>query len=195
MGNSQQVANPTNDINTAATLYGGVDAFMDVAGTAPGAMQAASPFMSGFGGGLAAFGLGWDIADIADNGLNADNGLSATGNALGVGSTVATLAGSTAAPVLAAGSAGLAVGGLMNNLADSDYNLLQDEQGRGTDDRWIDSYIESVNDRGGDPTSLGNIAMGGLVGTAGQLVDVGAGAAGMIGAGAGAVWSAVTGPW
>lgn len=189
----KQVSNPTNDINTAATLYGGVDAAMDVAGTAPGVMKSASPFMSGFGGGLAAFGLGWDAADIATNGLNVDNGLSATGNALGVGSTIATAAGATtAAPLLAAGSAGLAIGGAMNSVADSDYNFLKDEQGRGTDDRWQQAIIDNAIANGEDPASTWNIIKGGTVGTAGQIIDAGAGALGAVGSGLSSVWNWAT---
>ena len=199
MGNSQQVSNPTNDANTAITLYGALDAGLDVAGNQPGWMGAASGALGAVGGGLAAFGLGWDIADIATNGLGVDNGLSAAGNAMGTGSFLASVGafgtGATAtaaAPLLAAGAGGLAVGGIMNSIADSDYNLFQDEQGRGTDDRWQQAIIDNAIANGEDPSSLGNVVLGGLAGTAGQLVDVAGGIGGGIAAGASAAWSAVT---
>jgi hypothetical protein len=78
-------------------------------------------------------------------------------------------------------AAGVAIGNGMNAIADSETNLFHDEQGRGTDDRWQDSYIESVRERGGDPTSIGNIIAGGTLGTVGQLADVAGGVLGGIG--------------
>lgn len=201
-----------NDVaNNGATLFGAADAgvqvlehsifnlFDDAANGARGlfspAGSAAADAASGLpgskllghaGGALAALGLANDVHDMTQNGINVDNGLSATGNGLGLGAWAAGTFGAAgggaatvAAPLMAAGAGGLAVGGLMNRIADSSYAM--DEHGQGTDDRWQQSIIDDAIANGEDPTSTWNIIKGGAAGTAGQLVDTARGIGNWVG--------------
>jgi hypothetical protein len=150
----------------------------DVAGMSSGVPGSSA--LGHAGGAFAALGLANDVHDMTQNGVNVDNGMSATGNALGVGSYAAGTFGAAggtaatvAAPLMAAAAGGLAVGGVMNSIADSEYAL--DENGMGTDDHWQDSIIEDAIANGEDPTSVWNIAKGTAAGTVGQIADVGRG--------------------
>ena len=125
--------------------------------------------------GLGYGGAGTTAATIA--GATTAGGAGGAGLGLGTG-----VAAAGALPVMATVGAGLAagvaIGNGMNSLADSDYNVFQDEQGRGSDDRAIDSHIAQAVARGEDPTSFKNVAIGGLKGMGGQLKDVAGGAYG-----------------
>jgi hypothetical protein len=141
-------------------------------------------------GGIGTAALGANIATgLGATGTVASSITTATTAGVATGSAGAGLATSVgtagALPVAAAIGGGLAagvtIGNGMNALADSDYNIYQDEEGRGTDDRNIDSYIESVRAEGGDPTEWQHVLAGGALGTLGQVKDVAGGAMGFIG--------------
>lgn len=185
----------TTPLNAGNPLTGATKHADDIVGLGG---NTASKFLGHAGGALAGLGLANDIYDMTQNGFTVDNTMSGAGNALGVGSWAAGTFGAAggglstvAAPLMAAGAGGLAIGGLMNSIADSKYAL--DENGQGTDDRWQQGIIDRAIANGEDPSSFGNVVLGGLAGTAGQIVDVGKGIGGALGAAGSAVWSAVTG--
>ncbi len=132
-----------------------------------------------------AYGMGKAGADMAQNGVNIQNGADMAFNAAGttagaIGLSGATGAASTvAAPLLGAAAAGYGVGGVINSIADSEYAV--DENGQGTDDRLQQQVIDEAIARGEDPTSLANIAKGTLYGTAGQIWDAGRAATNWVG--------------
>ena len=67
--------------NTLVTEVGVADAALAAGGGGLG-----GSWLGPLGGALAAVGLAQDVGDISEQGLNADNGLSAAGNAMGLGS-------------------------------------------------------------------------------------------------------------
>jgi hypothetical protein len=185
-----------NEANNAATLYGGADAMTKVIehgmGTSFGmtSQQAAnsarglpgSGALGHVGGALAALGLANDIHDMTQNGINADNGISATSNALGVGAwgagafgAAGGTAATVAAPLMAAGAAGLTLGSASNSFMSDMGWLGQNSDGTGRS--WSDMAGDwgAAADEWAGGGTLGTVAgvgatlAGSLVGTAGTI--------------------------
>jgi hypothetical protein len=164
-----------DDANNAVTVFGTADEYSKVARS--GRALPGSGAAGRVGGPIAAFGLGWDAADIYTNGLNESNSVSALGNGLGTGAAAA--AGTPAGALMAAGSGGVAVGSRGNSFAAEHGILGQDESGDNRDwsDYWMDNTEQSVEAwRDITGSDVGGF-IGGSLASAGHLAVAGGGAA------------------
>lgn len=170
-----------NAANGKATELGAIDAFAKAPGVMGGVANPAgipgSNVLGPIGGALAALGLANDIADMSKRGINAENGLDALGNGLGVG---AWLAGSTPAGLLmGAGAGGMAVGNASNNFI-ADTGVLGknvDRSSRNWSDMaadWGTAADEAVGGGAlGTAAGLGATVAGSVVGTGGAIATSG----------------------
>ena len=83
-----------DEANTAATTYGGADAVVQAA-TAGSASMPGAPVVGPLGAVFSGLGLGGNLAEMYDTGVTPENVADASGNAAGVVSGIAGLAGST----------------------------------------------------------------------------------------------------
>jgi hypothetical protein len=192
LNRDKDVKQASEGANTAATLFGGLDSFTKVVqhsnamkagmSSAQAAQSATglpgSKPLGHVGGALSALGLANDVHDMTQNGLNVNNGLSATSNALGLGSWAAGTFGAaggtaatTAAPLMAAGAAGLTLG-----TAGNEYAKELGWAGKGSDGKnrsWSDmagDWGAAGYEKGGHWLGIPALAGGILVGGAGAAV-------------------------
>lgn len=190
-----------NEANNAGTYFGAADqswqTLQNMMGEAVGlnpAQNAASTtglpgskMLGHVGGAISALGLADNIYDMSQNGLNVGNGMNAASNALNVGSWGAATFGAAggaastvAAPLMAAGAAGLSLGMASNDFI-ADMGWLG---GHGSDpNKKGRSWSEMAGDWGaaaddwagggalGTAAGIGATLAGSVVGTAGTIAS------------------------
>lgn len=183
----KQVETGFSETNNAGTYYGAADqgfqTIQNVMGKGFGlnpAQNAASTsglpgskVLGHAGGALSAIGLLDNVYDMTQNGVDANNGMNAASNALNVGSWGAATFGAAggaastvAAPLMAAGAAGLSLGMASNSYMSEKGWLGNNENGTGR------SWSDMAGDWG---TSWDEAAGGGALGTAAGIAGVLAG--------------------
>lgn len=187
-----------NETNNFGTYFGFADQALKVseaARLAPFGFNAAeaasvtrtlpgSTALGHAGGAVSALGLVDNIYDMSQNGLNATNGLSAASNALNVGSWGAATFGAAggaastvAAPLMAAGAAGISLGMASNDWI-ADKGILGKDEATGKGRSWSDMAADwgtAADDAvgGGALGTAAGIAAtlgGSIVGTAGTIL-------------------------
>lgn len=160
------VANANGAANTEVTAFGGLDALTKAdqarkGAAAPSGLPGSGP-LGYIGGALAALGLANDVYDMSKRGVNGENGLNATSNALGVASMIPGPVGMVAA----SGAAGMAFGSQSNKMV-ADSGLLGEN---------VDGSSRNWSDMAADWGTAADEAVGG--GALGTVAGVGATLAG-----------------